>query len=92
MAGPAPCLRFKLSLVLGRFETGLERKTPRDLKAIAPPGGFLERQREKVPGRRVPSGRQWSKMQQTLGRSVDPCRPTSLPKRHEDDAEPDEST
>ena len=76
-----------------------QRKTPRDLKEIARTKrlaeehqGFLERQRDNVPGRRVPSRRQWSKLQQSFGRSVDPCRPNPLPKRHEDDAEPDEST
>ena len=76
-----------------------QRKTPRDLKEIARTKrlaeehqSFLERQRDKVPGRRVPSCRQWIKLQQTLGRSVDPCRPTPLLERHRDDAEPDENT
>src|SRR5215211_6424995 len=76
-----------------------QRKTPRDLKEIARTKrlaeehqSFLERQRDKVPGRRVPSCRQWIKLQQTLGRSVDPCRPTRPPKRHRDDAKPDENT
>jgi hypothetical protein len=51
-----------------------EQKTPRDLKEIAKAKrlaeaqqAFLERQRAKVPGRRLPSRKQWERMQRSLG-------------------------
>jgi len=51
-----------------------EQKTPRDLKEIAKTKrlaeahqAFLERQRDKVPGRRLPSRNQWERMQRSLG-------------------------
>jgi len=50
-----------------------ERKTPRDLKDIARAKrladkhqDFIERQREKVPGRRVPSRQQWQRVMRDL--------------------------
>jgi hypothetical protein len=55
-----------------------QQKTPQDLKAIARTKrlaedheSFLERQRDKVPGRRAPSRRQWTRMQQSLGYKLD---------------------
>src|SRR3954454_22985865 len=49
-------------------------KTPRDLKEIARTRrlarehqDFLERQREKLPGRRVPSPQQWRKLERDVG-------------------------
>ena len=54
-----------------------QQKTPRDIKEIARAKrlaedhqSFLERQRDKVPGRRSPSRRQWKTLQQTLRRST----------------------
>jgi hypothetical protein len=51
-----------------------QAKTPRDLKEIARAKrlaaehqDFLERQREKLPGHRVPSPRQWRKLARELG-------------------------
>ena len=51
-----------------------EQKTPRDLKEIARTKRLaekhqdhLERQRAKVPGRRVPSRREWKNMRESLG-------------------------
>ena len=51
-----------------------EQKTPRDLKEIARTKrlaekhqDYLERQRAKVPGRRLPSRRQWAELQEALG-------------------------
>jgi hypothetical protein len=50
-----------------------QQKTPRDLREIARTKrlaeahqSFLERQLSKVPGRRVPSRQQWTRMQQSL--------------------------
>jgi hypothetical protein len=50
-----------------------ERKTPKDLKEIAKAKRLAEshqehqeRQRYKVPGRRLPSRRQWQQMQGTM--------------------------
>lgn len=55
-----------------------QQKTPRDLKEIARAKrlalehqDFLQRRREKVPGRRVPSRRQWRKLERSLGRPLD---------------------
>jgi hypothetical protein len=55
-----------------------QQKTPRDLQEIARTKrlaedhqSFLERQRDKVPGRRAPSRRQWRRMQQSLGCKLD---------------------
>jgi len=52
-----------------------ERKTPRDLKDIARAKrladkhqDFIERQREKVPGRRVPTRREWARLSRQLHR------------------------
>ena len=52
-----------------------QQKTPKDLAAIARTKrlalkhqDFLERQRDKVPGRRVPSRKEWERVQQWLGR------------------------
>ena len=51
-----------------------EQKTPKDLKAIAKAKrladehqDFIDRQREKVPGRRVPSRQQWQRVMRDLG-------------------------
>ena len=61
-----------------------QQKTPRDLKEIARTKrlaeahqDFLERQASKVPGRRLPSRRQWRKLQESLARdsrSAAACR------------------
>ena len=55
-----------------------EQKTPRDLKEIAKAKrlaeghqAFLERQRAKVPGRRLPSRKQWEQLQRSLGLRLD---------------------
>ena len=52
-----------------------ERKTPRDLKDIARAKrladkhqDFIERHREKVPGRRVPTRREWARLSRQLQR------------------------
>ena len=49
------------------------RKTPNDLRAIAKAkrlrdshNDFVERQRDKVPGRRVPTRKEWEQMRQWL--------------------------
>ena len=51
-----------------------EDKTPRDLKAIArtrrlarEQQDFVERQRDKLPGRRAPSRKQWRKLERDIG-------------------------
>ena len=61
-----------------------QQKTPRDLKEIARTKrlaeahqSFLERQRHKVPGRRVPSPRQWSRIQQSFQGVDSPREPAS---------------
>src|SRR3712207_2404519 len=55
-----------------------ELKTPKDLKAIAKAKriadkyqDFLERQREKVPGRRVPSRKEQKEVQRFISTSLD---------------------
>ncbi len=55
-----------------------QQNTPRDLKEIARTKrlaeahqDFLERQAAKVPGRRLPSRRQWRKLQESLGPARD---------------------
>jgi len=57
-----------------------QEKTPRDLKEIARAKrlavdhqDFLARQREKVPGRRAPSRRQWRKLERCLGAPIGPA-------------------
>jgi len=52
-----------------------EQKTPKDLKAIARTKrladkhqDFVERQRDKVPGRRVPTRREWARLLRQLQR------------------------
>jgi len=57
-------------------------KTPRDLKEIARTRrlarehqDFLERQREKLPGRRVPSTKQWRKLERDIGAPLAPRVP-----------------
>ena len=52
-----------------------EQKTPKDLKAIARTKrladkhqDFIERQRDKVPGRRVPTRREWARLLRQLQR------------------------
>jgi hypothetical protein len=57
-----------------------QQKTPRDLTEIARAKrlaekhqSFLDRQRGKVPGRRVPSRRQWNELQQILGSTNGSC-------------------
>ena len=74
-----------------------QQKTPRDLQEIARTKrlaadhqGFLERQRHKVPGRRVPSRRQWQRTQQSFGRKIDTCPPVDRPGRQRFDADLDE--
>ena len=54
-----------------------QQKTPRDLKEIARAKrlankhqNFLELQRDKVPGRRLPSRRQWEDLQKKLGQQA----------------------
>jgi hypothetical protein len=62
-----------------------QQKTPRDLKAFAPTERLaekrhtasFERQRSKVPGRRVPSRRQW-RMIPTLLRRTKPMASTPI--------------
>jgi 5-methylcytosine-specific restriction endonuclease McrA len=56
-----------------------ETKTPKDLKEIARTKrlavahqDFIERKREKVPGRRAPSQREWEALERSLGRSLAP--------------------
>ena len=51
-----------------------EQKTPKDLKAIAKAKrladehqDFIDRQREKVPGRQAPSRQQWQRVMRDLG-------------------------
>lgn len=58
-----------------------QQKTPRDLKEIARAKrlalehqDFLQRRRDKVPGRRAPSRRQWLKLEQSLGPPLDAFR------------------
>jgi len=53
-----------------------ERKTPKDLKEIARAKRlaenhqeFVARQQDKVPGRRLPSRRQWQELQRKMRRS-----------------------
>ena len=65
-----------------------QRKTPRDIKDIArakrlalTQQEFVERMREKVPGRPVPSKRQWRK----LVRSIGICFPLQRMRDHRDD-------
>jgi hypothetical protein len=65
-----------------------QRKTPRDIKDIArakrlalTQQDFVERMREKVPGRPVPSKRQWGK----LVRSIGICFPLQRMRDHPDD-------
>ncbi len=60
-----------------------QQKTPRDLREIARTKrlaeahqSFLERQRAKVPGRRVPSRQQWTRLQQSLGNRLGTAPPT----------------
>lgn len=65
-----------------------ERKTSRDIKAIAKAKrlaeahqGFIARHRDKVPGRRVPSRSQWDKVQRYLRGTPDsngPIAPASV--------------
>ena len=59
----------------------ISRKTPRDLKEIARNNriarkhqDFLERQREKQPGRRLPSRAQWRELERFVGErlGIDP--------------------
>ena len=57
-----------------------QEKTPQDLKEIARTKrlaekhqSFLERQRHKVPGRRVPSEQQWSRTRRSFGCSPESC-------------------
>jgi len=52
-----------------------EQKTPRDIKEIARTKrlaekhqDFIERQRDKVPGRRVPTRREWARLSRQLQR------------------------
>src|SRR5215217_5411288 len=52
-----------------------QQKTPKDLKAIAKTKrlaeahqDFLERQRDKVPGRKVPTRKQWRKLEQAIAK------------------------
>jgi hypothetical protein len=66
------------------FWTCDQQKTPGDLREIARTKrlaetyqSFLERQREKVAGRRVPSRRQWSDMQKIIGRCANACQTIS---------------
>jgi hypothetical protein len=54
-----------------------QQKTPRDLKEIARAKrladkhqDFLARQRDKVPGRRLPSRREWEDLQKKLGQQA----------------------
>ena len=54
-----------------------QQKTPRDLKEIARSKrisrkheDFLARQREKAPGRRMPSPRQWRELERFVGKSL----------------------
>lgn len=63
-----------------------ERKTPRDLREIAKTKRlaerhqeFVSRRQDKVPGRRVPSAKQWRQVQEVLGaeRSVHEPTPQS---------------
>jgi hypothetical protein len=56
-----------------------EAKTPRDLKAIAKTHRlaaahqeYLSRQSTKMPGRRVPSKRQWQKLEDHVSRNLGP--------------------
>jgi len=55
-----------------------QQKTPRDLKEIARAKRLaekhqehLDRQRDRVPGRRLPSSSEWMKMQRSFGRRVE---------------------
>src|SRR5829696_8615805 len=57
-------------------------KTPKDLKAIAKVKrlcdeheDFLDRQRDKVPGRRLPTRKEWERVRTWLGRSRDGLKP-----------------
>jgi septal ring factor EnvC (AmiA/AmiB activator) len=62
-----------------------ERKTPQDLKEIAKTKRLAERQQEhlerqqaKVPGRRLPSRKQWQQMQKALDQQNGPQTPRPL--------------
>jgi 5-methylcytosine-specific restriction endonuclease McrA len=66
-----------------------QQKTPRDLKEIARAKRLaekhqehLDRQRDRVPGRRLPSSREWMKMQRSFGRRIEPCSPPESAERH----------
>jgi hypothetical protein len=73
-------------------------KTSRDLKEIARTKrlaeahqDYLERQRDKVPGRRVPSRQQWRKLQESLGR-FETRPPSETADRLDQEADPGEET
>src|SRR5215204_1893690 len=61
-----------------------QQKTPRDLKEIARNNriarkyqAFLERQREKQPGRRLPSPAQWRELERLVGERLGVRHPVS---------------
>ena len=71
-----------------------QQKTPQDLKEIARAKRlarkheqFLARQRDKVPGRRVPSSSQWSQLERFVGERLvanQPVSPTTEDKANDD--------